>query len=373
MLWLALAFPIVAATILAIGWKRKVNVWEFVGLFMIPLAFIAITRFTAEYVMTHSTEYWGGYVVRATYYEPWNEYIHRTCTGSCGKDCTYTYDCSYVAYYPAYWEITDSNGESWHVSQNKWQELVTRWHNKHFVDMHRPYYTIDGDAYVTDFDAVYNHAEITTKTHLYENRVQASHSIFNFPEITKNKAKELRLFDHPPVDGYQQVPVLGIGVQIPNVWDRSVDLINGFLGKKCKARVFVLMWRDKPLSIATNQQAYWKNGNKNELTVCIGVDAKNRPQWCFPFGWTKLESLKADTRDFVMKQKTLDVVPLADMLYKEIYPNILRRDFREFSYIVVDPPLWVVILTFMLVIGFCFGWGIWSVENEYDGDGTCST
>jgi hypothetical protein len=375
MLWLALAFPIVSAIVLVIFFSRKVNVWEFVGLFGIPLTFIAITRFTTEHVLVTDTEYWGGYAVQARYYEDWDERVSCRhpiyCTASCGKDCTYTYVCGHyhaydVDYHPPYWMFEDSNGEGWSISQQQYLELVKRWNNQRFVELNRSYHSDDGDAYVTDFDKVYEHGEITTTEHSYENRVAASHSVFNFPTISKKKAKELKLIPYPPVSGYRQVSVLGVGVPVPGEWDRAVELVNGYLGKKCKARVYVLVWRDQPITVATNQQAYWKGGNKNELIVCVGVNAQNQPQWCFPFGWTKLESVKADARDFVMKQKTLDVVPLAKFLHDEIYPHVLRRDFREFAYLVIDPPMWVVILTFVLVVGFCFGWGYWSVRNEFD-------
>jgi hypothetical protein len=378
MLWLALALPIVAAIVLAIFFSKKMHVLEFVGLFAIPLVVVAITRFSAESIMVTDTEYWGGYATQARYFEDWNEYIHQTCTRSypCGSDsegnttyCTELYDCSYVAYHPEYWEFTDSNDETFGITQQQYLELVRRWNNQAFVDMGRNYYTNDGDAYVTNFDKVYEHSEITTMQHTYENRVQASHSIFNFPTFKPKQAKEMQLFNYPPVNGYQQASVLGIGVPIPKEWDRAVELVNGHLGRKCKSRVYVLIWRDKPITTATNQQAYWKGGNKNELIVCISVDKDGRPQWCFPFGWTKLEGVKVNARDFVMKQKKLDVVPLANMLYKEIYPNILRRDFREFGYLVVDPPMWLVITVFMVVLLFCFGWGFWSATNDYDSDG----
>ena len=58
----------------------------------------------------NDTEYLGYYITKASYYEPWNEYIHRTCTREVydGRDSdgnpkyrTEHYDCSYVEYHHA--------------------------------------------------------------------------------------------------------------------------------------------------------------------------------------------------------------------------------------------------------------------------------
>jgi len=53
-----------------------------------------------------------------------------------------------------------------------------------FVDMNRDYDTDDGDMYLTKYPNTYKSYEFYATKHSYENRVQASTSIFNFPEVT---------------------------------------------------------------------------------------------------------------------------------------------------------------------------------------------
>lgn len=107
--YLAILIPVLAGIILWAFFKHKTTWWEFAIPFAVSLVLIATFKACSVKTQTDAVEYWSGYVTHANYYEEWNEYIHRTCTRSCGKNCTTTYDCSYVETHYAYWEMLDNN------------------------------------------------------------------------------------------------------------------------------------------------------------------------------------------------------------------------------------------------------------------------
>jgi len=376
-IWTAMLVPTLTAIILAVLFRKKVTWWEYLLMFAVPAMLIGGVKVSVEAAQVRCTEYWGAYLTEANYYEDWNEYIHKICSESypCGTDsegnttyCTRFYDCSYVDYHPEYWEVENSIGESFRVSKNYFEDLCKMWNNRTFVDMARNFHTDDGDAYTTKFDKEPAHLIPTTTEHIYENRVQASHSVFNFREFKKGEASALGLYDHPPVKGFTQNCILGpwASAQDEGKGEKAIAFLNAVFGKPSKVRVYLLLWMNKPLSISHEQEAYWKGGNKNEVVVCVGVDPSYTPQWARVFGWTKNETLKIEVRNRIMSQKKLDVVDLAHALELQILGKTIRRDFREFSYLTVDPPMKAVIWTFVLTFIVCGLLGWFVVGNEID-------
>ena len=108
------------------------------------------------------TEYLGHYVTCATYDEPWDEYIHKTCTKTVhdgydknGNEITHEeeYDCSYVEYHEKKWFITLENGHKTYISEDQYKQVVKKLGTPRvFVDMHRHYHRIDGDRYEVHFN-----------------------------------------------------------------------------------------------------------------------------------------------------------------------------------------------------------------------------
>jgi hypothetical protein len=68
--------------------------------------------------------------------------------------------------------------------------------------------------------------------------------------------------------------------------------------------------------------------------------------------------------------KPVDLVALMPWIAENIEQRFVRRQFAEFSYLTVEPPLWMVILTFLLTIGVNVGISYWIIQNEFTTDGT---
>lgn len=374
-IWGAMLIPIIAVLILGFKFNKKLVWWEYVLIVALPALMIWGAKSICEASMVHCTEYWGSYLVRAEYHEHWNEYIHRTCTRCGGYDdkgnCDdwETYDCSYVDDHPQYWAVFDKAGNSWHVRREDFDRLCELWAPRTFVKLHNPCYTICGDMYVTNLPVTFNDGQLftTTTAHSYENRIQASHSIFNYKEISKKDVKLKELYEHPSITGWHQDSVLGDAGPTKQHGEYFIGKVNGLLGASCKARFVVLMFKNKPIEISYEQEAYWKGGNKNEIEICIGIDNEYHPTWVRVFGWSKQEELKISIRDYIMKQKKLELGFFGDWLYGQVEGKIVRRDFREFKYLTVDPPAWVIMLVYFLTLAMCIGIGWFEVVNDVAG------
>ena len=108
MFYLIFLVPIISCLVLFLFFRSRTT-WQEYLVVALPSIFIAfILRFCIVSSQISDVEYLGSYIVRAEYYEAWDEYISQTCTRSyaCGTDsdgntqyCEETYDCSYVDYH----------------------------------------------------------------------------------------------------------------------------------------------------------------------------------------------------------------------------------------------------------------------------------
>jgi len=372
-IWVSLVIPIITAVVLLVWFKHRTALWEFAIPLGVSLVFIVFFKIAIETSMVRDTEYWGGWVTKTQHYEAWNEYIHQICTRqvACGTDgkghttyCSEMYDCSYVANHPAHWKIIESNGLDLRITKTDYVRLKKQFGTKElFVDMHRNYHTNDGDMYQVIWDGKDETLEAVTITHTYENRVQASKSVFNYYAVDPKKDK---LYEYPKVNGHYYAPaILGQGGPTQKEAERKFQILNAKLGKAKEVRVFVLIFMDKPLDIGYNQENYWVGGNKNEFILTIGVDKDYHVQWCHPISWTESELLKVEAKQFIQEQATLDLVALADWLYPNIKANFVRMPFTKFSYLSVEPPMWAILLTFIITLLINIGISLWIILNEY--------
>lgn len=293
-----------------------------------------------------------------TYYEPWDEYIHKTCSKSherCSgsgekRTCTtyYTYyDCSYVDNHPARWESDHGS-----VNESMYLTAVGLWGNKKFVDMNRRYHSYDGDAYTTAMPDSANQPfsprvlGFSTQGS-YENKVVFSKSVFKFKEVTPEEVKAYGLY------AWGESPLMGVS-------DTYADMIlrntNYLYGASRQMSLRVMVFRNKGIESAFWQESYWNGGNKNEFNVCIGVDADNNISWVKVISWTTNEVLKLEVRDAIIEMNTFQIHAIVRYLAKYVPPRFVRREFKEFSYL-PDPPtgMWVYVVSIIIMIGAFIG------------------
>lgn len=374
-LFSALLVPLLFAIVLFIFFKHSTAWWEFLIPFGTALIVALIFKVTIETTATSDTEYWSGTIQKAEYYEPWNEYIHQTCTRqvACGTDskgnttyCSESYDCSYVQYHSEYWEITDDNGISINVSEFFYKRLLKRFGVPYFVELNRNSYTQDGDKYVSEWLKTDKTIECMVTSRSYRNRVQAARDVFNYPDVDTTEIKLYDLHQYPQIIGYyDQINLLG-KIKYWSFYNRQLEVLNAKLGHKKQIKVFVILFRGKERDAGFKQEALWKGGNKNELVICIGLDKDDNVTWAYPFSWTDKQIVKVNIRTHIEAQKKLDLSEIIDYTYNEVDKNFVRKNWKDFDYLTIEPTtneiMWTFIITFIINLGL----SIWIITNEFD-------
>jgi hypothetical protein len=373
--WFAMAIPIATAAVLYWKYRDLAVWWEFLIVFFISAILIFVSKFCVNKIQTTDIEYWGGWIVAGEYYEAWNERVpcthdkYEEYTDSDGKTHSryvgkeHLYD---VDYHPEYWQVLESNGEVICVDYSHFGYLASKFGNKIFVDMHRSYHTIDGDKYVTSWKLNDEDFEPAVTSHFYENKVQASNSVFRFRDVDKTEVKSYCLFGFPKITGYYSCPcILGDGGPTHFEAEKKLEVWNAKLGAIKEVRMMILVFKNQPMQAGFFQEQYWDGGNKNEFIICIGVDDNYNIEWCCSFSWTEVEELKTNANSFVMSLGKLDLVRIVDWLVPEIRTKWQRKHFSDFNYLTVDPPTWAVGLIFIITIALNVGLGAWIVKNQY--------
>ena len=288
---------------------------------------------------TTDTEIWSGQIISVEHKEEWDEFHpawDETITKTDSKGKTYTetiHHKAYTEHHKAtnYIEMSDQGGE--------------------YV-----YETLDGKKFTDNFvnsneelEKYYPIGMPTASFHTYENKVQASYSVFKHKEINLDDYKG-KLFEYPnETKNYNIVRVLGDFPNFEKV-NSEVNKYNTLLndtnnpnnieGKKSYKQVNLILINmgNVPIEYAYAQQDYFENGNKNDFIITFGTDSKNNITWCYPFSWSEVERLKIDVRDYI-----LDLEKLDNDFYKKI-PDIakmiedqyVRKQFADFSYLTVE-------------------------------------
>jgi hypothetical protein len=366
MVWLLSLISIVAAIIAAATFWYKTNDPKTAGIFVsvviaVSLLFTWVFSSIGENSVTSDTEYLNYHYVKVRYYEPWNEYIQATCYRSeaCGTDskgnttyCSVPYDCSYVQYHSAYWTAVLNDGDEINISKAEYNRLLPIYTPKQFVDKHRDYHTIDGDMYQSSWKGDNAGFVLYVTKHSYENRVQASHDVFNYPTVDKTTINEYGLFGYPdmPKGNWLSSILADSSVVLTKSDAIMLDRLNGELGRKKQVRLWLIVTKNKPLAFGSYQEALWKRGNKNEVVMCVGLDNNNYVRWTHYFSWCENQTFNIEFSELISKNQPLDVNQFARDAKELIDAKFVRKQFKDFKYIGVDEPLWVYITLFIIQI-----------------------
>lgn len=269
------------------------------------------------------TEYRSYYYTKIRHEDPWNERVRHTREVKVGEDKhgnpIYETEVYYTTEYhdDAYYKFSNEESKT-HISESEFYELKNLWNTSmRFVDMHRNYYTIDGDAQEYDFCGHWDHMRGYTEECTYENRVAGSNSILNLREVSDKEAEELGLFK------YSTATVYG---KCTDEARKRFEYLNYNYGKLKQIHIKVLIFPpEQSVAIVEDQRAYWKGGNKNEFVICIGSG------WADCFSWQDNKELDVRCRNYIIQKKP-DLVQLSYWV-EENLGLWKRKEFKDFSYI----------------------------------------
>ncbi len=368
LIYCSMIIPIITAILLYAYFKHKTKWWEFLIPFGVSLILCFILKWTVEAVQTSDTEWWTGAVQTAEFYEAWDEEVpcrhpkYKTVKNSDGttSEVQDGYEHAYdVDYHPPVWQVVDTNGITVGVNERKFSELVQKFGNKQFINMHRHYHSINGNKYASNWDGSDDKCEICTTQHRYKNRVIASNSVFKFPEPDSKEG----LYEYPLVRGFYDSQFI-LGGADP-VAERKLTLWNARNGHNKQCRLIFALYHDLPFDVALNQENHWQGGNKNEFIVAVGLDGE-KVKWCHVISWTEQEMLKAEVKQFIIEQDKFDLGKSVDVVGEKVQAGFVRKHFKDFDYLTVEPPMWTVMLTFFLTVAVNVGLSIWIVCNEFE-------
>jgi len=198
-IWSALLIPLATALVLYFFFKHKLVWWEVLIPFGVSLILIVIAKYAVEATQTNDTEYWTGWITEARYYEPWteewDEWVPET-TDSDGNVITPGHWEHHVRHHPPQWNMYDNNGLSFGITREAYEKFVKRFENHAEKNLHHTNQTSwgDGDMWYTKWPRRQETMVTCTSKHTYENRVQASKSVFKFPEVDPEG-----LFEYPEI------------------------------------------------------------------------------------------------------------------------------------------------------------------------------
>ena len=369
MIWSAILIPIVVSLIGYLFFNHKLTIIELLLSILGGVLAIIISYYSIKSVSLTDSEYNGYMIVEARYYEPWETYVHKTCsyttTHSCGKNCTYTvthyYDCSYCDEHSARYTLLDSGGNEFSITKEEYNSYVKLWSHKkpQFVELNRDieYYGgcgKDGDMYRVNWNGRIENSVASTTEISFTNILKSNHSAFNYPSISKEQAKELSLYEYPTINNYYQESVLGldsITLQNGKYLMKYVNYLNGTLGKQYKSKVFLLIFPNKDIDIAFKQEAYWDGGNRNEINVCVGTDKVGNIKWVKVFSWNKDKLLSVNLREDIFQNKSLNnVVPICNIIENNVKTHYKWRDFEDFNYLSFQPTTKQLILIYSITL-----------------------
>lgn len=375
MLILIYSLPFIIAVLLLIFFRKQVTWFEYIGLIVLSILFTLMFKSIFISINESDTEYWGSYMTKIRHYDDWDEWVHRTCTRQVLKGYDKDgkpeyeeeeYDCSYRDYHQERWTYTDNYGnENYFYNKEEFDRAMAElgYPKMVFVDMHRHYYTKDGDAQDYYWDGTFENSRTLTTWHNYTNKVIASRSIFRFEDIDKNKAKELGLFEYPEIQGYDQKSLLG--VRLDRLTEKKIKYLNATFGDRYQFRMYILVFKDKPLVISEQQKSYWQGGNKNEFVLCLVYNTKtHKVDWCNPFSWCDSPKLEVTTKRYFREHPTLNLMGYCKWLEQNI-KLWKRKEFKDFDYIDVEMSDGQTVALFIIILLLDIGLSIFLIGNEF--------
>lgn len=370
--YVAFLIPVFTALVLLLFFRKKTVWWEYALVIIPTFILFALIRWGMVSYKQSDTEYLGYYVVGTTYYEDWNEYIHRTCTRTVGSGKSQhieTYDCSYVDYHPAYWTITLNDKSEINVSQDTHNKLVYRWGTpREFIDMHRDYYTKDGDAIYYGWNEDPATTMNITREGGYTNKIKASTSIFGYQDISKKEAKLYKLWDYPKVVDYYQPTILAKH-SIDDKTMQSWNFMNSYMGMSNQFRSYLIFFYNESPTVVDKQLSLWKGVNMNECNIFIGLDSTTlKKQWVRVVSWEDKQNLEVEMRDYINEMDSLDINAIRNELIPKITKEWHRKDFKDFDYIKVELSGTQVTFLFIILIIYNVLISLFVISNEFTND-----
>lgn len=204
----------------------------------------------------------------------------------------------------------------------------------------------------------------------FTNYVKAvPNSIFNTADVPTEYDQYIpkypKIYDFYYMD--RVIPVMTKQINDLGKWNAVIREKQKEWGYKYKANV-IIVFTDLPQQFALALKSKWIQGKQNDLVLVIGLGEDKEINWVDTFGWSENESIKTTVKNEVLGLRTLDSYHgVVNILDEEIKKGYKYRDMeKDFSYLkeVIEPPMWVVILTYLVCLGLAMLMAFIELEKE---------
>lgn len=145
---LVFLIPFFVSAVLLLFFRKQTTWWEHAVLIIPSLLVGAAMIWAFERAESSDTEYLGSYVTKIRYYEPWNEQKEETETYTDDEGNSHTRTYYVTVNHSEKWSYYEHSGREYDCTSQEFSAMKDRLQAPSvFVDMHRNYYTRDGDAY----------------------------------------------------------------------------------------------------------------------------------------------------------------------------------------------------------------------------------
>lgn len=285
-----------------------------------------------------SPEYLSGYAVSVEHHEAWTERVIITETYTDGKGNTKTRTRVTYVYHPDKWLIAFNTARVEEINKGLYREIISTWDASPIPIFPLHINCVSGGGGQRyDWDSLREHAFTSTYKGLYTNYIINSNSIFKSGVVTNETARELGLVDYPSFNGMESEAVLKsplLDISITSEWERDIRLFNAFHGLANQIHVFVILFpANAGLQSALKQREFWRGGNKNEFTICLGIAEDLKVEWCKAFSWCDIPKMETALESWYLEHRELDFVKLSNWLEENVSALWKRKEFKDFKYL----------------------------------------
>ena len=290
-------------------------------------------------------EYLSGYALCAEHHEPWVERVVYTETYTDSRGKSHTRRKVRYVHHPDRWLIALNTGRVTDISHASYCDLVAMWGTEEqWINPPHINCVSGGGGQRYDWNEAVADACTETYYGLYINYIRNSNSIFKHRTISDEEAASLGLVSYPQLDSrflecdaVLTSPMLSDRYRPSGQQQRAIQLFNAFYGQRREIHAFVLLFdaTRQGLQTAIDQRAYWHGGNKNEFSVCLGVDTSKEQTevvWCKAFSWCDIPSLESAAESWFIANRKLDIEAFAEWLLDNV-GLWKRKNFSDFKYL----------------------------------------
>lgn len=201
-----------------------------------------------------------------------------------------------------------------------------------------------------------------SKKHLHTNYIKAvPESVLNTAQ-NMTSAKFTNMIPEYPkevFDYYHLNRALSVGVSVPDLQEWSNDISNMLkeLGPRKQANVIILFVKTNDPNYEYALRSAWLGGKKNDIVVIIGTTEYPKIDFVRVMSWTDKELFKVKLRDSLQEMENVNRSQIIEAIRATTMSEFKRKSMKDFEYLdnEIEPPTWVTILAFILLIAINIG------------------